>query len=70
MRLSAELRAVRGRLGHARPMSAGKMTWRRLVGSACQALGGIDVLINNAGIAWREPFLEDHPGSLGSRDRP
>ena len=33
----------------------------RLVGLACQALGGIDVLINNAGIAWREPFLEITP---------
>ena len=30
----------------------------RLVTSACEALGGIDVLINNAGVAWREPFLE------------
>ena len=30
----------------------------RLVGSAREALGGIDVLINNAGIAWREPFLK------------
>jgi 3-oxoacyl-[acyl-carrier protein] reductase len=29
----------------------------RLVDSACAALGGIDILINNAGIAWREPFL-------------
>src|ERR1700729_2330923 len=30
----------------------------RLVTSACQALGGVDVLVNNAGVAWREPFLE------------
>jgi NAD(P)-dependent dehydrogenase (short-subunit alcohol dehydrogenase family) len=33
----------------------------RLVGSARETLGGIDVLINNAGIAWREPFLAITP---------
>jgi NAD(P)-dependent dehydrogenase (short-subunit alcohol dehydrogenase family) len=33
----------------------------RLVDSACGALGGLDVLINNAGIAWREPFLRITP---------
>jgi 3-oxoacyl-[acyl-carrier protein] reductase len=29
-----------------------------LVGAASDVLGGLDVLANNAGIAWREPFLE------------
>jgi NAD(P)-dependent dehydrogenase (short-subunit alcohol dehydrogenase family) len=33
----------------------------RLIDSARAALGGIDVLINNAGIGWREPFLEITP---------
>ncbi len=33
----------------------------RLVGSAGEMLGGLDVLINNAGIAWREPFLAITP---------
>jgi NAD(P)-dependent dehydrogenase (short-subunit alcohol dehydrogenase family) len=31
---------------------------RRLIDDARTALGGIDVLINNAGTAWREPFLQ------------
>ncbi len=31
---------------------------RRLVETADAFLGGIDVLANNAGVAWQEPFLE------------
>jgi len=31
---------------------------RRLVEAARRSLGEIDVLVNNAGIAWREPFLD------------
>ncbi|MER7212970.1 MULTISPECIES: SDR family NAD(P)-dependent oxidoreductase [Streptosporangium] len=30
----------------------------RLVEAAVTALGGLDVLVNNAGTAWREPFLD------------
>src|SRR3954468_21670627 len=30
----------------------------RLVDAAVSALGGLDVLANNAGTAWREPFLD------------
>jgi len=33
----------------------------RLVATAEGSLGGIDVLINNAGVAWQEPFLEITP---------
>jgi 3-oxoacyl-[acyl-carrier protein] reductase len=33
----------------------------RLVGEAVAALGAIDVLINNAGVAYAEPFLEIRP---------
>jgi 3-oxoacyl-[acyl-carrier protein] reductase len=32
-----------------------------LVQGAVEALGGLDVLANNAGTAWREPFLEITP---------
>jgi 3-oxoacyl-[acyl-carrier protein] reductase len=34
-----------------------------LVDAAAASLGGIDVLINNAGTAWKEPFLEITPAS-------
>lgn len=34
-----------------------------LVEAAKQVLGGIDVLINNAGIAWQEDFLEITPAN-------
>ncbi|MEU1724229.1 SDR family NAD(P)-dependent oxidoreductase [Actinomadura sp. ATCC 39365] len=33
----------------------------RLVAGAIEAMGGVDVLVNNAGTAWREPFLEITP---------
>jgi NAD(P)-dependent dehydrogenase (short-subunit alcohol dehydrogenase family) len=33
----------------------------RLVAEAEAFLGAIDVLVNNAGVAWREPFLEIAP---------
>lgn len=32
-----------------------------LVESARAVMGGIDVLVNNAGVSWREPFLEITP---------
>lgn len=34
---------------------------RRVVANAEAALGGLDVLVNNAGTAWREPFLDITP---------
>jgi NAD(P)-dependent dehydrogenase (short-subunit alcohol dehydrogenase family) len=34
---------------------------RHTVGAALSALGGLDVLANNAGVAWREPFLDITP---------
>jgi NAD(P)-dependent dehydrogenase (short-subunit alcohol dehydrogenase family) len=40
---------------------AGEEQVDRMVGAAEDFLGGIDVLLNNAGIAWREPFLELDP---------
>jgi NAD(P)-dependent dehydrogenase (short-subunit alcohol dehydrogenase family) len=30
----------------------------RIVGTSLETLGGLDVLINNAGVAWREDFLD------------
>ena len=41
----------------------------RLVTDAAASLGSIDVLANNAGISWREPFLDINPstGTASSR---
>jgi NAD(P)-dependent dehydrogenase (short-subunit alcohol dehydrogenase family) len=33
----------------------------RLISDATASLGGIDVLANNAGVSWREPFLDITP---------
>jgi 3-oxoacyl-[acyl-carrier protein] reductase len=58
---------VRAAVGRLRPLGdvagtcldvAGEDDVRRLIEDARTALGGIDVLINNAGTAWREPFLQ------------
>jgi len=35
----------------------------RITVAACEALGGLDVLINNAGMARRAAFLDITPGS-------
>jgi 3-oxoacyl-[acyl-carrier protein] reductase len=44
---------------HGFPADVSRETGARdLVDATTGALGGIDVLANNAGIAWREPFLE------------
>ena len=58
---------VRAAVGRLRPLGdvagtcldvAGEEDVRRHIEDARTALGGIDVLINNAGTAWREPFLQ------------
>ena len=40
-----------------------------LVEAASRALGGLDVLANNAGTAWREPFLQITAAALGPHAR-
>ena len=37
----------------------------RITAAACEALGGLDVLINNAGTARRAAFLDITPGEIG-----
>ncbi len=35
----------------------------RITGAACEALGGLDILINNAGTSRRSAFLDITPGT-------
>lgn len=53
----AELRALGEVHGTACDVSDPEAV-ERLVEEAERALGGIDVLANNAGVAWQEPFLD------------
>ncbi|MFC4116699.1 SDR family NAD(P)-dependent oxidoreductase [Nonomuraea zeae] len=56
----AELSALGEVCGLAGDVSA-RADVTRLVEGAVEILGGLDVLVNNAGTAWREPFLEITP---------
>lgn len=58
---SAEVSAALSSLGSASGLACDVSSAEDVsvfVDAAVSTLGGIDVLINNAGIAWREPFLE------------
>lgn len=57
-RTAAEIRARGRRAAVAQGDTSVRVDVERLVGVAVDALGGLDLLVNNAGILGRTPFLE------------
>ncbi len=57
-RTAAEIRALGRRAVVVRGDTSAKADVNRFVGEAIAALGGIDLLVNNAGVLVRTPFLE------------
>ncbi len=66
--LTAEVEAVAADLGDAAVALTHDVTdaeaWNRVVATAVERFGGLDVLVNNAGIHWIRPLVDEDPAAL------